>query len=510
MKPDTPDTPDTLDTLDPAAAPPASRLPNLRQRVAFLNQSRELALAAMFAAALAARVLGQPVEVATLVLLGLWFGSAWALARVCAGAWLGIGDHDLHRVEIVYFASEIILITGLAGAAGAAIWLPLLFYLVSILYATMVLPTRPVRWLAISAALCFSGLVLLDAVRSRALPALNGGQPTLARIALLGAVALGGYGLMGVLISQFSRMLNGHALALQSANRKLAAASLELRQHRDHLEDRVRQRTCELERATDELRRANQDLRALNQLKSNFLANVSHELRTPLTSIRSFSEILLDYPDEDVFTRCEFLEIIKSESDRLTRLINDVLDLAKIEAGKMEWHTQPVPVAELAREALSVIQLVAANRGLKLINSVPAEVRVSADPDRLRQVLTNLLSNALKFTPSGSIEVGALPVSGEAAERVLFVADTGVGVPAENLERIFEKFHQSGNGLSDKPAGTGLGLSICREILAHLGGRIWAGPHALQGSTFYFTLPAVAPELESALAAAPTAFSARA
>ncbi|HEY7838254.1 MAG TPA: HAMP domain-containing sensor histidine kinase [Terriglobales bacterium] len=500
----------TLDTLDPAAVPSASLLPNLRQRVAFLNQSRELALAAMFAAALAARVLGEPVAMTTLVLLGLWFGLAWALARVCAGAWLGIGDYQLHRVEVVYFASEIILITGLAGAAGAAIWLPLLFYLVSILYATMVLPTRPVRWLALGAALCFSGLMLVDALRSRAM---EGGQPALARLALLVAVALGGYGLMGVLISQFSRMLNGHALALQSANRKLAAASLELRQHRDHLEDRVRQRTCDLERATEELRGANQELRALNQLKSNFLANVSHELRTPLTSIRSFSEILLDYPDEDVFTRCEFLEIIKSESERLTRLINDVLDLAKIEAGKMEWHTQPVPVAELAREALSVIQLVAANRGLKLINSVPAEVWVSADPDRLRQVLTNLLSNALKFTPSGSIEVGALPLSGAATEQVLFVADTGVGVPEENLERIFEKFHQNGNGLSDKPAGTGLGLSICREILARMGGRIWTGQRARQGSTFYFTLPAVVAESEPALAALaepPSAFSARA
>lgn len=477
-------------------------LPTLRQRLAFLNQSRELALAGMFAAALAARVLGARVALAALLLLALWFGCAWALARLCAGTWMGFDDGQLCRLEIVYFGIELGFITGLALSPGVPSWLALLFYLVSILYATILLPPAPARWLAVAAAAAFSGVVLIHAARGVSLSALEEVQHPLGRMALLGAVALGGYGLMGALISQFSRMLYGHAQALQAANHKLAAASLELRQHRDHLEERVRQRTSELEHATDELRRANQELRALNQLKSNFLANVSHELRTPLTSIRSFSEILLDYPDEDVFTRCEFLEIIKSETERLTRLINDVLDLAKIEAGKMDWHPQVVNAHGLAREALSVIQVVAGHRGLRLVNSVPPGIEVRADPDRLRQVLTNLLSNALKFTPEGVIEVGARPALPESGEQVLFVADTGVGVPEPDLERIFEKFHQHGNGLSDKPAGTGLGLSICREILAHLGGRIWAERHPRQGSVFYFTLPRVVREPATAAAAA--------
>jgi signal transduction histidine kinase len=248
------------------------------------------------------------------------------------------------------------------------------------------------------------------------------------------------------------------------------------------------------------LQTANQELRRLNELKSNFLANVSHELRTPLTSIRSFSEILLNYPDEDVFTRSEFLEIIMAETDRLTRLINDVLDLAKIEAGRVEWRLEPLRVTEAVRETLDVIQVVAAHKRVRLINLVGNDSPlIAADGDRLRQVLTNLLSNALKFTSAGSIQVGTLERPGEL---VLYVADTGAGMPQGDLERIFDKFYQRGDVMTAKPSGTGLGLSICREIMHHHGGRIWAESVEGQGSTFYCMFPKYESGLSGAGAAA--------
>jgi len=252
----------------------------------------------------------------------------------------------------------------------------------------------------------------------------------------------------------------------------------------------VARRTEDLERASQELRRANADLMRLNELKSSFLANVSHELRTPLTSIRSFSEILLNYPDTEFATREEFLGVICSESERLTRLINDVLDLAKIEAGKMEWRSQPVHLGELARQSVDVMQVVATQKGLELENLIGDDVPlVQADPDRLLQVFANLLSNAVKFTEVGRIQLGALVRSEEV---VVFVADSGIGIPGSELERIFDKFHQHGNTLTDKPAGTGLGLAISREIINRLGGRIWAESGTRAGSTFYCALPIAA------------------
>lgn len=480
----------------PQGVEPATGLPDARLRLSYLNQHRELAVGTLLILAGAARLFGAPISYVVLAGLGVWFAAARGLVAAVARTHQ---DGTLHRVEFAYFLLELALITLVARYAGAVAWLALLFYVVTVLYASVILPRRAAFALDVLAAGAFAGLVALETWRP-----LGAGAGLMAvadlhhpgSLAFLAAGALGGCALIGMTLAQFSHMIYRQAAALHSANRDLNATSRELRLHKDHLEELVRQRTADLLRTGDDLRRANHELRRTNHLKNSFLANVSHELRTPLTSIRSFSEILINYPDEDPATRKEFLGIIVTEADRLTRLINDVLDLAKIEAGKMEWRSRPVQLTTLVQQALEMFRVTAARQGVALINELPSSLPpVQGDPDRLIQVLTNLISNALKFTSRGSIRVGAVPPGPTLAfpgggEVTLYVADTGCGIDPTEHDRVFEKFHQVGDGLADKPAGSGLGLSICREILRHHGGRIWVESNPGEGSTFYFSLPA--------------------
>jgi CheY-like chemotaxis protein/two-component sensor histidine kinase len=230
-------------------------------------------------------------------------------------------------------------------------------------------------------------------------------------------------------------------------------------------------------------------------LKDNFLSTVSHELRTPLTSIKSFSEILLSY-DEDKETQREFLGIINEESDRLTRLINDFLDLSKIEAGRMQWETVELSLPEVIKTAINATQALATQMNLKVDMDLGADLpTVRCDKDRLAQVVTNLLSNSIKFTPEGGmIHVKAQILNGSESKEdsdmvMVSISDTGIGIAPENHETIFEKFKQVGDTLTGKPKGTGLGLPICKEIVEHYGGRIWVESELGKGSTFFFTLP---------------------
>jgi PAS domain S-box-containing protein len=245
----------------------------------------------------------------------------------------------------------------------------------------------------------------------------------------------------------------------------------------------------------EELRIAYERLKELDRLKDSFLSTVSHELRTPLTSIKSFSEILLAY-DEDRETQKEFLNIIKEESDRLTRLINDFLDLAKIESGRMQWETVDLSVAEVIKTAINATQALAAQGKLEVkVKVSPGLPTVTCDKDRLVQVVTNLLSNAIKFTPEGGkIEVKARRGGGGKLKEksdsvVVSVTDSGVGIDPKDHESVFEKFKQVGDTLTDKPKGTGLGLPICKEIIEHYGGKLWVESQLGRGSTFFFSLP---------------------
>jgi PAS domain S-box-containing protein len=260
--------------------------------------------------------------------------------------------------------------------------------------------------------------------------------------------------------------------------------------------------------AKEELEKANEQLRELDRLKDNFLSTVSHELRTPLTSIKSFAEILLNY-EEDRATQKEFLGIINDESDRLTRLINDFLDLSKIQAGRMQWRTEIVSMEEAIRSAANTSRPLIEKARLELLMYIePGLPQVQSDKDRLIQVITNILGNATKFTPeNGKITLRAWSEGGDQgdeADRVIVsITDTGIGIAPENHQKIFEKFGQVGDVLKDRPRGTGLGLPICRKIIDHYGGKIWLQSDLGKGTTFFFKLPAVKNRKEEKTSAAP-------
>jgi signal transduction histidine kinase len=256
----------------------------------------------------------------------------------------------------------------------------------------------------------------------------------------------------------------------------------------------------ELEAATTELRAANERLQELDHLKDDFMSTVTHELRTPLTSIRAFSEILLDDPEIHLPERKRFLAIIVKETERLTRLINQVLDLAKIEAGSAEWHTTELDVNEVVRESVETTSQLFRDRKVELV-AAPGEgdlPRVMADRDRLVQVLINLLSNAVKVCEPGTGRVEVRLSTQKGFLRV-DVQDNGPGIRRADHETVFEKFRQVGDTLQGKP-GTGLGLPISRRIVEHFGGRLWVESEPGKGATFSFVLPLEAPRPATAAA----------
>ncbi len=260
-----------------------------------------------------------------------------------------------------------------------------------------------------------------------------------------------------------------------------------------------------------ELRGANARLVKLDELKSSFLSSVSHELRTPLTAILGFVRIIERDMDRHLHSLCEDhpeltercgrvrdnLSIISREGERLTRLINDLLDLTKIESGRMQWRDRETDPVELLGRVSD------AGRGmftekpevevtLRLLGVLP---RICVDPDRLEQVILNILSNAAKFTEKGRVEIIARAALGGRLH--ISVKDSGPGIPAEDLERIFDKFHQVGRGdtLQSPARGTGLGLAISRQIVEHYDGRIWVESEPGSGSTFHVEIPGASPVL---------------
>jgi len=246
----------------------------------------------------------------------------------------------------------------------------------------------------------------------------------------------------------------------------------------------------ELEQASSELRAANARLQELDRMKDDFISTVTHELRTPLTSIRAFSEILHDHEDIDPAERHRFLGLIIKESERLTRLINQVLDLAKLDSGLAEWHNQALDLGNLVADAVSSTSQLFKARGVAVETHVEPNLPVVlGDHDRLTQVMLNLLSNAVKFCAeeTGRVEVR---VRGDGPSVRVEVRDNGCGIDREHQGLIFEKFRQVGDTLTEKPSGTGLGLPICRQIIGYLGGRLWVESEPGQGSVFAFTLPA--------------------
>jgi Na+/proline symporter/nitrogen-specific signal transduction histidine kinase len=259
----------------------------------------------------------------------------------------------------------------------------------------------------------------------------------------------------------------------------------------------------ELMAATAGLRAANERLKELDRLKDDFVSTVTHELRTPLTSIRAFSEILHDNPGLDAAERQKFLTIIIQESERLTRLINQVLDLAKLESGRAEWQIAEVDVKAVVEDSINATGQLFRAKSVGLETRMPEALpSVRADRDRLVQVLINLLSNAVKFVRPDDGHVVVEVVAAGGAVRVR-VADNGPGIAVENQQVIFEKFRQAGDTMTDKPQGTGLGLPISRQIIEHFGGRLWVESVPGEGASFAFELPAGMPAAGSDSTRAP-------
>lgn len=249
-----------------------------------------------------------------------------------------------------------------------------------------------------------------------------------------------------------------------------------------------------LEAATAELREANERLRELDRMKDDFISTVTHELRTPLTSIRALSEMLHEDPRIDLQDRRRFLGIIVSETERLTRLINQILDMAKLESGRAEWTTTDVDVGEVVGETLATLEPLFKEKKVCLDHDIsPGLPLVQADRDRLTQVVVNLLSNAVKFVPGGSGRV-RVTVWADESRVLVSVADNGPGLTAEECKLIFEKFRQGGDTMTSKPQGTGLGLPISRQIVEYFGGKLWVESSPGNGATFLFTVPFSAPD----------------
>jgi len=244
-----------------------------------------------------------------------------------------------------------------------------------------------------------------------------------------------------------------------------------------------------LRRADEEILQVNRQLEQSSRYKSEFLANMSHELRTPLNAILGFSEILLDVTmNLTGGERTEFLRNIHSSGQHLLGLINDILDLAKIEAGKMDLHAEDMPVTAALQEVTAILEPMARQQGLQLRTVGAAEARViKADRSKFKQVLYNLLSNAVKFTPApGTITV---TVKDSAEQLTVSVEDTGIGMKPEDLPKLFREFEQIDGSYTRHYQGTGLGLALCRRFVEMHGGRIWAESQFGKGSIFTFTIP---------------------
>jgi signal transduction histidine kinase len=253
------------------------------------------------------------------------------------------------------------------------------------------------------------------------------------------------------------------------------------------MQDQWRKVNEDLDRKVDELAQANLALYESNRLKSDFLATMSHELRTPLNSILGFSDVLLSSPHlTDKEQR--WVQNIRSSGGQLLSLINDILDLAKIEAGKMQVRLEEFSILDICEGLVNMFRPLAEKKNIDLRGQVdPNLPLLRQDVGKLQQILSNLLSNAIKFTPEGGRV--SLKVEAEPSHFVMTVADTGVGIAPEDQELVFEKFRQSGNPLTREHAGTGLGLSIVRELSKLLGGEVTLHSELGRGSTFTVRLP---------------------
>lgn len=298
-----------------------------------------------------------------------------------------------------------------------------------------------------------------------------------------------------------SFLLFGAVLSLHRSYRQattLAAMSLKLERTNNGLRQEIKER----KRAEEELHHAVQAADRANQAKSDFLANMSHELRTPLNAINGFSQVLLENMAGDLNGKQqEYVNYILSSGGHLLSLINDILDLSKVEAGKMELEPSTFPLDEALNSALSMVKEKALKQGIGLTVEIEPDTdteMIEADERKLKQILFNLLSNAVKFTQDGgTVVLSARLTTDEGREGMeenssfeISVTDTGIGISQEDISRLFQSFAQLENPYTKNYEGTGLGLALSKQLVELHGGRIWVESELGKGSRFIFTIPA--------------------
>lgn len=317
-------------------------------------------------------------------------------------------------------------------------------------------------------------------------------------------------------VKQQAKQLEAANIELETEIKSRQRAEELLRHAHDQLEIKVQERTAELAKANEllkaeiaervkvqrALQQAKEVAEVANHAKSDFLSMVSHELRTPLTSVLGFAKIIKRKLNNTIFPEIttedkkiqkaiqqvgDNIDIIVSEGERLTTLINDVLDLAKLEAGKIEWKSEPISVTQIIEQATAATSALFEAKRLTLIQDLEEDLpKIVGDHDRLLQVVINLISNAIKFTEKGSVTCRVRRTDNSIQVSII---DSGIGIAETDQAKVFEQFKQIGDTLTDKPKGTGLGLPICKQIVEHQGGKIWVESELGKGSNFSFTLP---------------------